>query len=95
MKRLKKITFSEIGKLDVLDNEKMMMIRGGATTEGVEIWSTSGGTCGLNVWKNGVRVKKIRGLTKEEALAQYEAFQHDADAHYFYDEVYWCCDSCD
>lgn len=64
------------------------MIMGGSVT-------TMGATCGINLWKDGYCVKALRGMTKTEALTQVEGYQHDADAHYYYDAAYWCCDSCD
>lgn len=88
MKTMGKITFQDVKAQSVLDAEIMRSIRGGVTP-------TKGATCGLNMWKNGARVKCQRNMTKAQALEQVAAFEHDADANTFYDSVYWCCDSCD
>lgn len=89
MRTLKKISLKGINDISLLDHSEMKKIQGGVETTGPV------GTCGINCWASGTRVKAIRGLTKEEALAQYDAALHDADAWAFYDAIYWCCDSCD
>lgn len=88
MKTIDKITFKDLKKQNCLDSEALRMIRGGVDP------TLQPKTCGTNYWKNGSRVKCFRNMSQAEAIEVAEGFLHDADGHYYYDNVYWCCDSC-
>lgn len=79
-------------KATQLSKREMKNVKGG-----------EGGSCGVNITcGNGLRVKSIRNLSREEAQQTRADFYNDSDALAIYGNkcgsssvnAYWCCQSC-
>ncbi len=83
------------GNVDDLESLKksILSLSGVAVLSSEEQKKVKGG-CGLNYYKDGVKVKATREMTMQEAKSQQLEWQHDADGRALYDMVYWCCASC-